>query len=41
MKRKKDWCRLKKLIIAKNKLRNHNGLTIGRKMMFIDAFLKV
>jgi hypothetical protein len=25
----------------KNKLRNHNGLSIKRKMKFIDAFLKV
>ena len=25
----------------KNKLRNHNGLTISRKMKFIDGFLKV
>jgi len=25
----------------KNKLRNHNGLSIQRKMKFIDAFLKV
>ena len=25
----------------KNKLRNHNGLTIARKMKFIDEFLKV
>ena len=24
----------------KNKLRNHNGLSIGRKMRFIDEFLK-
>jgi hypothetical protein len=25
----------------KNKLRNHNGLSMDRKMKFIDAFLKV
>jgi hypothetical protein len=25
----------------KNKLRNHNGLSLNRKMKFIDAFLKV
>ena len=25
----------------KNKLRNHNGLSLDRKMKFIDAFLKV
>tara|TARA_B100000809_G_scaffold91183_1_gene89719 strand:+ start:339 stop:482 length:144 start_codon:yes stop_codon:yes gene_type:complete len=25
----------------KNKLRNHNGLSMERKIKFIDAFLKV